>query len=168
MTIYILGADHSGVQTLCDAVSDQWGPLAARTLAAETVLTQPIAPLIAPCQGGVVVTGLDWPCPVAELAQRADQDSQLRQALAAQGIAYRVLYGPLQRRLENAVAAWQAMQPNATATAGSDTAATMAAQPAPTSTRENRARMRALGCEKCSDPVCEHRLFTSLKLGPDL
>jgi hypothetical protein len=23
-------------------------------------------------------------------------------------------------------------------------------------------RLRAWNCEKCSDPVCEHRLFTSL------
>ncbi|MBX9833180.1 MAG: hypothetical protein K2X78_09065, partial [Burkholderiaceae bacterium] len=70
------------------------------------------------------------------------------------GRAYRVVYGHGERRIENALRAIKnvaigAYGTSARGTFDSDSSA-------------KSARLRAWNCEKCSDPECEHRLFTAL------
>lgn len=78
------------------------------------------------------------------------QQAQLRQQLHAAGAAYGVLHGD-----DAAIAqqAWQALQRALRLPHGTD------AQPA--AEAGSLASWRS-SCEKCSDPVCEHRLFSDL------
>lgn len=91
-----------------------------------------------------LLTGLDLPW-VADGLQRDGAhvrepiDAQVRGLLAQAGIAYRVVYGSGQERLRNALAAIDASL-------------------APRS----EARAWVWQCDKCSDPDCEHRLFSRL------
>ena len=92
-----------------------------------------------------LVTGLDIPW-VADGLQRDGPhvrepvDAQVRQALADAGVPYRVVYGSGPERLANALAAIDAGR-----------------------LREKLAQPAwAWACDKCSDPECEHRLFTRL------
>lgn len=79
------------------------------------------------------------------------QDQALRAALAYLGWPYCLVVG--QNRPQQTAAALTAL-------------GVVASQaPAPHAqghTAAERQRLRALGCEKCSDPECEHRLFTGL------
>jgi nicotinamide riboside kinase len=94
----------------------------------------------------VLLTGLDIPW-VADGLQRDGPhvrepvDALVRQALAEAGVAFRVVYGTGGQRLANALAAIDAAL----------------APPTPQGDWQ-------WVCDKCSDPDCEHRLFTS-KLG---
>ncbi|ROZ62594.1 AAA family ATPase [Ramlibacter sp. WS9] len=93
-----------------------------------------------------LVTGLDLPW-VADGLQRDGPhvrepvDALVRQALARADVPYRTIYGKGTERLQNALAA--------IAEAGD---------------RKPSAGTSAWvwTCDKCSDPECEHRLFTSL------
>lgn len=95
-----------------------------------------------------LVMGLDLPW-VADGVQRDPAhpreavDALLRELLARAGVSYRVVYGTGEDRLRNALAAL----PDG-----------LALRPAPPA---GRARWQ-WQCDKCSDPECEHRLFTSL------
>ena len=90
-----------------------------------------------------LVTGLDLPW-VADGVQRdgphvrAPVDTLVRGILDESGIAYRVVYGQGPERLAAALAA-------------------LGWGEAPAGRLE-----RVWRCEKCSDPECEHRLFTAL------
>ncbi len=95
-----------------------------------------------------LVTGLDLPWVADGLQREGPQvreevDALVRKALADAGVAYRVVYGQGGDRLANALAAVDAAAP-ASIPAG---------------------RRWQWSCDKCSDPQCELRLFTS-KLGP--
>jgi nicotinamide riboside kinase len=91
-----------------------------------------------------LVTGLDLPW-VADGLQRDGPhvqepvDAQVRDMLARAGLPYRVVYGSGDERVRNALAAIDASL-------------------APRSP----ARTWVWQCDKCSDPQCEHRLFTGL------
>lgn len=93
-----------------------------------------------------LVTGLDLPW-VADGLQRDSPlarepvDAMVRAALERASIPYRVIYGRGAERLASALLAL------------GHTAAQPAGQPA---------RPWVWSCEKCSDPACEHRLFTGL------
>jgi len=65
-------------------------------------------------------------------------DTLVRKALAAAGVDFRVVYGQGRERLENAAAAIESLARSAPGASWKWT------------------------CEKCSDPDCEWRLFTSL------
>jgi hypothetical protein len=109
-----------------------------------------------------VLTGLDWPCPHAELDRRQREDAELRALLQRQQQPYRVIYGTPIQRVKSVLAMLPAACP--TPEPSLPAAAAEASPPAGAGpTAERRARMRAWGCEKCSDPECEHRLFTSLR-----
>jgi nicotinamide riboside kinase len=91
-----------------------------------------------------LVTGLDLPW-VADGVQRDGPhvqepvDTLVRESLQKAGVAYRVVYGSGPERLRNALAAlgeWKEPAPN---------------------------RPWTWICDKCSDPDCEHRLFTQLR-----
>ena len=74
---------------------------------------------------------------------RESVDSQIRDALERAGVPYRMVYGNGGERLRNGLAAISSAPP--------------ADDPA-----YGAARRWKWSCEKCSDPDCEHRLFTGL------
>ena len=103
-----------------------------------------------------LVTGLDLPW-VADGLQRdgphvrGPVDTMVRQALERSGLRYRVVYGQGQQRLNNALLAL--------GLPGEDEAARQSRENAQYALNEGRTPWL---CEKCSDPDCEHRLFTGL------
>lgn len=98
--------------------------------------------------GLTLVTGLDLPWVADGLHRdpahaREPVDAMVRELLARAGVPYRVVYGTGEDRLRNALAAL----PRG-----------LAPRPAPPPSRSGW----QWTCGKCSDPDCEHRLFTSL------
>jgi nicotinamide riboside kinase len=97
-----------------------------------------------------LLTGLDLPW-VADGLQRSGPaaqqavDAQIRRLLAQAGVPYRVVYGSGPERLRHALAA---LPPGL-------------AQPAPAAPQA-ASRPWVWQCEKCSDPDCEHQLFSAL------
>lgn len=90
-----------------------------------------------------LLTGLDLPWVADGLFRDGPQvqapiDAQVREVLAQAGVAFRVVYGQGEERLKNALAAIEG-HPDG-----------------------EIVPRRAWNCEKCSDPDCEHRLFTGL------
>jgi hypothetical protein len=73
-------------------------------------------------------------------------DQAIRSALAAAGMAYCVLYGSAPQRLAQALAAVERLQPGLP----------LREQPA------GKSKPWVWVCDKCSDPVCEHRLLSDL------
>ena len=103
--------------------------------------------------------------PPAEQENREQCDAELRRQLQASGTPYRVVYGSTARRVSTALAAAQALQAPTPSTALSLTRAPVgSAAGRDEDDDQGRLKMRSWGCEKCSDPICEHRLFTSLRL----
>jgi nicotinamide riboside kinase len=103
-----------------------------------------------------LVTGLDLPW-VADGLQRdgphvrGPVDTLVRQALDRAGISYRVVYGQGQQRLDNALLAL--------GMPGEDEAARLTRESAQHAINQGRTVWQ---CNECSDPDCEHRLFTGL------
>jgi nicotinamide riboside kinase len=98
-----------------------------------------------------LVTGLDLPWVADGLHRdaahpREDVDALVRSQLQRAGIAYQVVYGQGAQRLQGALAALR----------GS------AVLPAAREDTGGPARPWVWNCDKCSDPDCEHRLFTRL------
>jgi nicotinamide riboside kinase len=96
-----------------------------------------------------LVTGLDLPWVPDGLQRdpaqpREPVDALVRQALGDAGVPYRVVYGTGEDRTGNALAPVLEL---------------LDARP-PLPERERR---WAWACERCSDPECEHRLFTALR-----
>ena len=93
-----------------------------------------------------LVTGLDLPW-VADGLQRDGPhvrepiDALLRKKLAVGGVSYKVVYGFGAERLDNAMLAIGAV---------------------PRDTATTSAGGWVWACDKCSDPECEHRLFSRL------
>lgn len=107
-----------------------------------------------------LVTGLDLPW-VADGLQRDGPhvrepvDALIRAALARGKINYQVVYGAGEARFENALKCIEL----ASAPLQPKTRSETAPQTAP----ETALKLRQTWvCERCSDPECEHRLFTSL------
>ena len=103
-----------------------------------------------------LITGLDlaW---VADGLQRdgphvrGPVDTLVRQALDRAGIAYRVVYGQGHQRLNNALLAL--------GLSGEDESARVTRENAQFAINDGRTVWQ---CNECSDPDCEHRLFTGL------
>lgn len=99
-----------------------------------------------------LVTGLDLPWAPDGLHRdaaqpREDADALVRSLLQRAGVPFQVVYGSGPARLQAAVAAL------ASAAVLPDS---LVQRPAP----EGNRRAWKWMCEKCSDPECEHRLFT--------
>ena len=95
----------------------------------------------------VLLAGLDLPS-----ARGAEaQDASLRACLQSAGVAFHVVYGTGPQRLRSAL--------QALASAGVLAAGLVARED---DGAEGR-RPWTWQCEKCSDPDCEHRLFTRLR-----
>lgn len=103
-----------------------------------------------------LITGLDlaW---VADGLQRdgphvrGPVDTLVRQALDRAGIAYRVVYGQGHQRLNNALLAL--------GLSGEDESARVTRENAQFAINDGRTIWQ---CTECSDPDCEHKLFTGL------
>lgn len=102
-----------------------------------------------------LLTGLDVPWVADGLQRDGPQvrepvDALLRQRLSEAGIAYRVVYGSGDARLHNALLA---IESAAALTLDEQTGALAA---------RREGQTRPWRCGKCSDPDCEHRLFSDL------
>lgn len=172
MAIHLVGAPHSGVHELLAALTAELGvhtaqlhPLMQALPNADSALPASPEASLPPLTHITLLTGLDWPCPPAEQENREQCDAELRRQLQASGTPYRVVYGGTARRLTTALAAAQALQAPTQSTALSLTRAPIgSADGRDEDDDQGPLKMRSWGCEKCSDPVCEHRLFTSLRL----
>ncbi len=146
--IVVLGAPGTGASTLRtqlrQALSQQPGlSLSDETLPGNT-------------HSFALLMGLDLPDKVpAERAAQARIDAQLRQQLQALDLPYRVVYGLGPARLTHALLA--------VGLPASDEAAKASREAAQFDLNRGRTPW---SCEKCSDPECEHKLFTGL-LGGD-
>ncbi|MEO7887769.1 hypothetical protein [Polaromonas sp.] len=109
-----------------------------------------------------LLTGLEeaslqaTPAPPEHQQTQLAADLSIRAALDSAGIAYRVIYGTAEQRLAHALEAAKSLRPH-TRTLASARTATAAA---PKSRGASKAWVWT--CEKCSDPVCEHRLLSDL------
>ena len=111
----------------------------------------------ATCTAAATLTllmGMDLPCPAEDRATQEAFDAQLRLALQVAGVTYRVIYGQGDTRVANALNAIESIAINTYPAGGNEVLDLESGM--------NNQRLRAWNCEKCSDPVCEHRLFTSL------
>lgn len=151
-TLVLLGAPGTGAQALRDALHAQLAPGSAQ------ILCNPGLPSEGVVDASLILLmGLDLPCPTSERAAQEAADARLRADLTQVGMGYRVVYGHGEQRIANA----------------RDAIKNIASSTYPSSARGNfdsdsgsstrtAPRLRAWNCEKCSDPECEHRLFTAL------
>ncbi|RYF14617.1 MAG: ATPase [Comamonadaceae bacterium] len=100
-----------------------------------------------------LVTGLDLPWTPDGLQRDAAQprepvDALVRTLLQRAGVPFQVVYGSGPQRLAGAVAALAGILPPEAADRGQ---------------RERETGPWIWSCEKCSDPECEHRLFSRLR-----
>lgn len=142
MKIAIAGAPFSGKSPLAAALGHALQESGRQ--AEVTVATPPFAPDLA-SHDLVLLTGLEA-APRAAAAQLA-ADEAIRAAFASAGISYRVMYGTVDQRLAQAL---DAVNP-----------------PSPDMQRASANRRGGKNawtwvCDKCSDPVCEHRLLSDL------
>ncbi len=110
-----------------------------------------------------LLTGLDMPWQPDGIQRdgehvRAPVDTLLRQLLQSAGIAFEVIYGQGEQRLQSALHALQRHTQQSTDTTNS-IAPRVYSMPA---TGQNSLKKWQWNCEKCSDPDCEHRLFSDL------
>lgn len=96
-----------------------------------------------------LLTGLDIPWVADGLQRDGPQvreavDAQVREALAKAGVPFRVVYGRGEERVSNALAPVLEL---------------LGERP---ETGDEATRWKWV-CDKCSDPECEHKLFTGLK-----
>lgn len=109
-----------------------------------------------------LLTGLDMPWQADGIQRdgahvRTPVDTLLREKLQSAGIAFEVIYGSDVQRTLNA------LQAIARLNANNATMNSIAPYAADTpATEQNRLKKWQSSCEKCSDPDCERRLFSSL------
>ena len=154
--IALLGAPHTGVEALAQALQQQITPGTVHIALHHPYLTRTLTTPQAASEAVALtlLMGLDQPCPAEERAAQEAHDAQVRTALAASSIPYRVVYGTGEQRTRNALIAIQKVAPKAYSTS--------ARAALDTENTPRTARLRTWNCEKCSDPICEHRLFTAL------
>lgn len=168
-TVLLLGVHGTGATALAKALQDRLASFGITVLAWEAVGGREadvgLALQAASTAELTLLMGLDVPCP-AELRPTLEAaDARLRAALGAAGKSYRVVYGSADTRLANAlqalltikIIAASAEESGATGLFGLDISRRV----------ERPARLRTWNCEKCSDPECEHRLFTALVGGKE-
>ncbi|ART48950.1 hypothetical protein [Acidovorax carolinensis] len=152
-TIAVLGAPGTGAAELAEAINCR---LTDSSMTAQAIAVADDAQLPAPIRHTLhsaaiaLLMGLDTPCPAPEQARREAFDAQLRTMLANASVRYLVVYGQGPRRTENALKAIMSIAPSAIV------------ESAPDLLDQKPMRLRAWDCEKCSDPECEHRLFSAL------
>jgi nicotinamide riboside kinase len=111
-----------------------------------------------------LLSGLDMPWQPDGIQRdgahvRAPVDALLRQLLQSADIAFEVIYGQGDERLQSALNALQRQTQQS-----SETINSIAIQADSMQTTElKRSKKWQWNCEKCSDPDCEHLLFSSLQ-----
>lgn len=161
LLVFVLGTAGSGAEALGAALRLRLAHANLRIFCGNTLGELAQWPDAAPRPALTLLMGLDGSCTPAEQTAREAADARLRSSLARAGLAYRVIYGAGKQRVTQALRTIRATVPGAFSPADRallDQALAPAA--------ERPARLRAGNCEKCSDPVCEHRLFSAL-LGRD-
>ena len=98
---------------------------------------------------GLVSAGTAPPAPALDAA-----DQHIRAALNQACIAYRVIYGRENERLQHALQACEDLREHSVSPLEPRSMSTVASDKKP--------RAWTWMCEKCSDPVCEHRLLSDL------
>lgn len=152
-TIALLGAPGTGAAELADAINHRREDSALTAQAIAVADTPQLPAEIRRTLNSAAITllmGLDTPCAAPEQARREAFDTHLRALLADACVRYHVVYGPGPRRIENAFKAIKSIAKNGLPTSVSDLL------------EQKSMRLRAWDCEKCSDPECEHRLFSAL------
>jgi hypothetical protein len=150
--IAVLGATGTGKTQLAQALTER---LAARGMAPTQVADlgsaafDPAALAARQAPAIVLLMALDLPCSPDEVLERERADAGLRAALGQAGIPYAVIHG---RGPERLAAAWNAILARAEAADGEGSASRGA----------GAGRGWSWPCEKCSEPACEHRLFSDL------
>lgn len=145
-------------QTLCIAAAAERSVVVADTTALMSAVDSDIlfddntlyAKALAAHRGYAItlLMALDLP-PADDEGQRDRADAALRTALAGAGAPYAVIHGRGPERLANA---WNAINFSAEAAANASGRGRSDADQRPW----------FWPCDKCSDPTCEHRLFTDL------
>ncbi|MDB5868906.1 MAG: hypothetical protein JWP96_1238 [Polaromonas sp.] len=92
------------------------------------------------------------PAEALKMRQQEAADQSIRAALADAGVPYQVLYGSADERLAHALGAIESLLPR------TDTGALQGTTPSAI----GKSRPWVWMCEKCSDPQCEHQLFSAL------
>ena len=155
--IAVLGAPGTGKTRLSQELAAH---LAANGLHSDFVVTDAMAAMLALAAGGdllafarshdaTLVTGLDLPGVAAD-GSREEEDAWLRTQLRSAGVPFHVVYGQGPQRLQSALQALGAsgVLPTGITRRAGDSGARGA---------------WTWNCEKCSDPECEHRLFSRLR-----
>ncbi|WP_440108148.1 hypothetical protein [Acidovorax sp. BL-A-41-H1] len=178
--VTITGAPGTGVAELAAALRARLGPAVTIALAAQaddsaaepmpeaaSVTGAAAAPVEMPEAVAASVhavgtltllTGLDIHCPPFARAEQEAADAALRAALARAGTDFRVVYGTGEQRIAHALRAIKSIAGEACISSATGLFDAKMC-PAPPFAQPRRA---AWSCEKCSDPECEHKLFTSL------
>ncbi|MGK6307055.1 hypothetical protein [Variovorax sp. DT-64] len=138
--IALIGADDSGNTRLAEALAQRLG---ARGIAASLVVESLPGRSIDP---GTLELHRDALILFIASASPTPIDDMLRKALMDAKLSFAVVHGEGDEQLANA---WNAI--NAAADAGDRRPAAPAGTAA-----------WSWACEKCSDPACEHRMFTDL------
>jgi hypothetical protein len=136
-------------------------PVAARCNAARLTAAAPAQnnnPCAAPTADLILLTGLDVECAPHSRALQEAADAELRAGLAHGGLDYRVVYGNAEQRITQALRAIKSIANHAQLAGAIGRFDAEKAQTQP----DMRRPRPAWSCEKCSDPECEHTLFTSL------
>jgi len=155
--IAVLGARGTGKTRLSQELAAH---LAANGLGADFVVADAAAQMLtlavegdplafARSHDATLLTGLDLPAG-ADDGSREEVDAWLRATLRSAGVPFHVVYGQGPQRLQSAL--------QALAAAG-------VLPPGMTRRSEDGGSRGAWtwNCEKCSDPECEHRLFSRLR-----
>jgi hypothetical protein len=158
--VLVLGAPGTGAQALHAALlARTTNPSAVRILGSNGILLDDalLRSLAASPNALTLLMGLDQPCPAGDRAAQEAEDTRLRATLAQAGVAFRVVYGQGAQRTAHALLAIRQIAAGAYSSSAGGQFGVEAEK------SEGQApRLRAWNCEKCSDPECEHRLFTAL------
>ncbi len=155
VVIAICGAQGSGKSELVSALAE-----ALRTSSLDFTLIKPFVENLnsnATSADLTLLCGLERP--QGDLAGLLTpevcvaEDTQLRAALISAGVSFQVIYGPGTARLKSALNAISAFKKIA-----------LRAEMTPPTASEVSASSKKWQwtCDKCSDPLCEHALFTGL------
>lgn len=157
LLLFVLGIAGSGAEALGAALRARLAPTHLHILCGQSLADLAPEAEVAPRPTLTLLMGLDGSRTPTEQAAREAADARLRSGLAQAGLAYRVIYGTGEQRVAQALRTIKASMPGALGPAD-QALLDQALDPA----AERSTRLRAGGCEKCSDPACEHRLFSAL------
>lgn len=147
--IALLGAPTALARSMAHALRQAWLQHHGTGSDWPCLAPEPDEPL--PRELAIYLLGLDWQTHQDADTGPAAQHRRWRGRLQAGAHDYVVLYGSPARQ-------WQQLADSLRARAPGTDWSWLPASPA-----QRSARLRPMGCEQCSDPDCERRLFDALK-----